>query len=266
MFSTTTTMKTAALLLISSGWVRSVLGHANVTSPPIRSPGQNFLTACGQTSFNEVKGDPTGHIEEQEPVTPGCVLTLCRGMPFSDTPPANVQQVSPGQQMTMDVVCSIPHGGPANVSLVDTTVGGSGKAIGSFLASFDNFCPTSGPTPSDQTNLQFNLPDANTIGGKCQTAGDCVVQLFWATPDFSQNYYYCVDVAIATNTSSSGGSSTSGSSGGVSISNTNSNTPTIGGFSTSTTGATTSTGTGTNTAASSQKTSAARRRARLLWF
>jgi len=52
-------------------------------------------------------------------------------------------------------------------------------------------------TPADQTNLQFTLPDAATIGSNCQIAGDCVVQLFWATPDFSQNYYYCVDVVMA---------------------------------------------------------------------
>ena len=52
--------------------------------------------------------------------------------------------------MTMDVDCTIPHGGPANVSLVDTTVGGSGEVIGSFLKTFDDFCPTSGKTPADR--------------------------------------------------------------------------------------------------------------------
>jgi len=178
-------------------YLPAVLGHARVSSPPIRSPGSNFLKTCGQTSFNSVQGDPTGHIEEQEPVNAGCDLTLCRGMPFSDVPAANIQTVKPSQAMAMSVDCTIPHGGPANVSLVDTTTGGSGSVIGSFLSTFDDFCPTSGPTPADQTNLQFTLPNAATIGSKCQTAGDCVVQLFWATPDFSQNYYYCVDVQMA---------------------------------------------------------------------
>ncbi|KAJ6610924.1 hypothetical protein B0H10DRAFT_1953510 [Mycena sp. CBHHK59/15] len=175
----------------------AVSAHARINTPPIRSPGNNFLQQCGQTSFASVQGDPTGHIEEQEPVNAGCDLTLCRGMLFSDQPASNVQTVKASQAMEMSVDCTIPHGGPANVSLVDTTVGGSGEFVGSFLKTFDNFCPTSGPTPADQTSLQFNLPDANTIGNKCQNAGDCVVQLFWATPDFSQNYYYCVDVVMA---------------------------------------------------------------------
>ena len=77
-----------------------------------------------------------------------------------------------------------------DVSVVDTTVGGAGVIIGSFLKTFDDFCPTSGKTPADQTNLQYNLPDADTIGDKCQNAGDCVVQLFWATPDFSQASFF----------------------------------------------------------------------------
>ncbi|KAJ7092722.1 hypothetical protein C8R44DRAFT_816360 [Mycena epipterygia] len=186
----------ATLALLALARLPAVLGHARVSSPPIRSPGNNFLQTCGKPSFASVTGDPTGHIEEQEPVTAGCELTLCRGMLFSDQPSSNVQTVQASQAMEMSVDCTIPHGGPANVSLVDTTVGGSGAFIGSFLKTFDDFCPTSGPTPADQTNLQFTLPNAATIGNKCQTAGDCVVQLFWATPDFSQNYYYCVDVVM----------------------------------------------------------------------
>ncbi|KAJ7038208.1 hypothetical protein C8F04DRAFT_998113 [Mycena alexandri] len=187
----------ATFALLCLARVPAVLGHARVSSPPIRQPGNNFLQTCGQSSFNSVKGDPTGHIEEQEPVNAGCDLTLCRGMPFSDQPASNVQTVKPSQAMAMNIDCTVPHGGPANVSLIDTTVGGSGAFVGQFLATFDNFCPTTGPAPADQTNLQYTLPDAATIGNKCQQAGDCVVQLFWATPDFSQNYYYCVDVVMA---------------------------------------------------------------------
>ncbi|KAJ7630932.1 hypothetical protein FB45DRAFT_916962 [Roridomyces roridus] len=169
-------------------YLPAVLGHARVSSPPIRSPGSNFLKTCGQTSFNSVQGDPTGHITERNrnQVNAGCDLTLCRGMPFSDVPAANIQTVKPSQAMAMSVDCTIPARWTGECSV-----------IGSFLSTFDDFCPTSGPTPADQTNLQFTLPNAATIGSKCQTAGDCVVQLFWATPDFSQNYYYCVDVQMA---------------------------------------------------------------------
>jgi hypothetical protein len=179
--------------LLPTAW-----GHARVNSPPIRGPGNDLVTTCGQASFDTITRDATGHIEEQTPFNSGtdCQPTLCRGMLFSDQPATNVQSVTPGQAMEMKIDCTIPHGGPANVSLVDTTVGGAGVVIGSFLKTFDDFCPTSGSTPADQTDLKFNLPSATDIGDKCQKAGDCVVQLFWATPDLSQNYYYCVDVSF----------------------------------------------------------------------
>ncbi|KAJ7900341.1 hypothetical protein B0H14DRAFT_3423713 [Mycena olivaceomarginata] len=185
---------TWALLCLAR--VPSVLGHARVTGLPIRSPGNAFLAKCGQPSFASVQSDPTGHIEEQEPVNAGCDLTLCRGMLLEDQPSSNILTVKPLQNMQMGIDCTVPHGGPANVSLVDTTTGGSGTIIGGFLKTFDDFCPTSGQTPADQTNLQYTLPSAAAIGNKCQAPGDCVIQLFWATPDFSQNYYYCHDVVM----------------------------------------------------------------------
>lgn len=174
-----------------------VKGHARVVSPPIREPGNAHLAACGQTSFSEITSDPTGHIEDQEPVNAGCQLTLCRGMLFADVPAANIQKVAPGDSMAMEIDCTIPHGGPANVTLLDVTGAGDGEVIGSQLATFDDFCPTAGAIPADQTNLQFTLPNSTTVGTRCQNPGDCVVQLFWATPDLSQNYYYCVDVDMA---------------------------------------------------------------------
>jgi hypothetical protein len=97
-----------------------------------------------------VQSDPTGHIEEQEPVNAGCDLTLCRGMLLEDQPSSNILTVKPLQNMQMGIDCTVPHGGPANVSLVDTTTGGSGTIIGGFLKTFDDFCPTSGQTPADR--------------------------------------------------------------------------------------------------------------------
>lgn len=91
-------------------------------------PGQSFLATCGQSSFNSVSSDPTGHIEEQTPFNAGCEPTLCRGMvflslfrsrgcsdlvlsqQFADQPASNVQTVTPGQAMSMAVDCTIPHG------------------------------------------------------------------------------------------------------------------------------------------------------------
>lgn len=136
----------------------------------------------------------------------------------------------------MQLACTIPHGydtlilplshrarinpllsGPANVTLLDTTGGGDGVVIGGKLAEFTDFCPLSGDTPADrkslsllytayysqgpirlETNLQFTLPSATDVGTKCQKAGDCVVQLFWATPDLAQNYYYCTSFPQST--------------------------------------------------------------------
>ncbi|KAF7306922.1 putative chitin binding protein [Mycena indigotica] len=187
----------ALVPLLALAQLPGVLGHALVTSPAIRAPGPAFQEACGTTSFNAVTNIPDGHIEEQEPVTPGCELTLCRGMLFEDQPSTNVLKVKPLQKMQMAVDCTIPHGGPANVSLVDTTVGGAGEIVGSFLKTFDDFCPTTGAIPADQSTLQYTLPDAATIGTKCRRPGECVVQLFWATPGLDQNYYYCVDVVMA---------------------------------------------------------------------
>ena len=97
--------------------------------------------------------DPTGHIEEQEPVPPGCELELCRGLLFPDqaATAASTIKTAPGGNITFNVECTIPHGGPATVALVDTTTGGTGTVIGGFLKQFDSFCPTDGVTPPDRT-------------------------------------------------------------------------------------------------------------------
>jgi len=100
-----------------------------------------------------VTKDPTGHIEDQEPVNEGCELQLCRGLLFEDQDPtaASTVNVAPGGNITFNVECTIPHGGPANVALIDTTTGGTGTVIGDFLKEFDDFCPKDGVTPPDRT-------------------------------------------------------------------------------------------------------------------
>lgn len=96
--------------------------------------------------------DPSGHIEDQEPVNQGCELQLCRGLLFKDqaATAASTVQTVPGGNVTFNVKCTIPHGGPATVSLIDTTTGGTGTVIGNFLKEFDSFCPN-GETPPDRT-------------------------------------------------------------------------------------------------------------------
>jgi hypothetical protein len=196
-----------------------VASHALITSPPVRVPGPKHLEVCGKPSYDRLLLDPSGHIEEQLPIASSdCELTLCRGMLFEDQATTNIQRVTPGQQMTLGVDCTIPHGGPANVTLLDTTGGGPGRIIGGFLKTFADFCPTSGGTPADQSNLQFTLPQDDDIADACREDGQCVVQLFWATPDLSQNYYYCVDVTVGlaspgTGASTTGGPNTASSTG-----------------------------------------------------
>lgn len=99
-----------------------------------------------------MSNDPSGHIEDQEPVKPGCELQLCRGLLFEDqaATAASTVKTAPGGNLTFNVNCTIPHGGPATVSLIDTTTGGTGTVIGGFLKEFDDFCPN-GETPPDRT-------------------------------------------------------------------------------------------------------------------
>jgi hypothetical protein len=99
-----------------------------------------------------VTKDATGHIEEQEPVNASCELELCRGLLFKDqaATAASTVKVAPGGNITFNVECTIPHGGPATVALVDTTTGGTGTVIGGFLKEFNSFCPTSGVAPPDR--------------------------------------------------------------------------------------------------------------------
>ena len=115
--------------------------------------GPTHLAKCGNTSFSEVTKDARGPIEGQRPVNPGCELELCRGLQFADqnATAASTVHVAPSGHITFNVVCAITHGGPANVSLIDTTTGGAGTVIGGSLKHFDDFCPTSGVIPPERT-------------------------------------------------------------------------------------------------------------------
>jgi len=195
MFRTLSLVVAPAALLLAT--LPGASAHAQVSD--IRVPGPAHLLACGKTSFDEVTKDPAGHIEDQQPVPPGCELQLCRGLLFKDqaATAASTVTTTPSGNVTFNVKCTIPHGGPANVKLIDTTTGGTGTVIGDSLKQFDVFCPTTGVTPPDQSTLQVTLPDAATLAGRCSKPGDCVTQLFWATPDGSQNYFYCKDTVVS---------------------------------------------------------------------
>ena len=73
--------------------------------------------------------------------------------------------------------------GNANVSIVDTT---SNTVIGDALISWDVYASTATGVTADQTNFDITIPE--DLGGKCTTAGDCVIQWFWDAPEIDQTY------------------------------------------------------------------------------
>lgn len=64
-----------------------------------------------------------------------CRLELCKGIPFADAKPGDVQKFSPGQTVPIKVNIGAPHTGIANVSVVDTA---TNSIIGQPLIEFQN--------------------------------------------------------------------------------------------------------------------------------
>lgn len=85
-----------------------------------------------------------------------------------------------------------PHAGFANVSIVDTK---TNKVIGEPLATWADFANNAYPTPANQTKFAVTIPA--DLGGRCATAGDCVVQHFWDSRSVDQSYESCVDFVVA---------------------------------------------------------------------
>ena len=127
-----------------------------------------------------------------------CTDVLC-SYQFADNQ-ANVQTYTLGQTIPMVVEIRAPHtyvylslascplanlypSGNANVSIVDTT---SNTVIGDALISWDVYASTATGVTADQTNFDITIPE--DLGGKCTTAGDCVIQWFWDAPEIDQTY------------------------------------------------------------------------------
>ncbi|CAG8961357.1 hypothetical protein HYFRA_00013818 [Hymenoscyphus fraxineus] len=189
----------ATLLALTS----TVLSHGIITSPTPRSPGPASLQACGPTVTNNIKGDPTSHVEDlpeaaaKDKLYQGpqaCNLWLCRGLQAADNI-KNVQSWKVGQKVTIRVALRIKHVGVANVSLVDTRtngfVGGGGMLV-VWERGYADEAVT--PTPKNQTTFDVTIPD---LGGACKVAGECVLQWWWYGTKARQTYESCVDFTIA---------------------------------------------------------------------
>lgn len=138
---------------------------------------------------------------------------LCRGAQFEDNA-NNVQQFKAGQVVPMTALIPIPHVGPMNVSIVDTT---TNKAISGPLISFDVYADESlaqvsyAPsvplrrdvirlirenTQLPPNNTAFSVTMPNITAGACNVAGKCVLQWFWFGTNAKQTYESCVDFVM----------------------------------------------------------------------
>ena len=75
-----------------------------------------------------------------------------------------------------------PHTGVANVSIVSVA---DNTVIAGPLVSFENAYNNQQPLSDQTATTDFNItiPD---LGGKCATAGDCVVQWWWDARSIDQ--------------------------------------------------------------------------------
>ncbi|KAB5567020.1 hypothetical protein GE09DRAFT_754851 [Coniochaeta sp. 2T2.1] len=179
------------------GLAALVSSHGLVQKPAARQPGDATGAACGKTMQNFYQIDNTSYPEALLRANPGglkdgydakkCNLFLCKGYQFADNA-ARVQAYKPGDVVDMEVWIRIPHKGYANVSVVDTA---SNTVVGSPLLVWkDNYAATANP-PKDQTKFSVTVPE---LGGKCTTAGACVIQWYWLGQ--GQTYESCIDFTV----------------------------------------------------------------------
>ncbi|KAK0641492.1 hypothetical protein B0T16DRAFT_215154 [Cercophora newfieldiana] len=173
-----------------------VSAHGNITWPPARLPGPAMLAACGQAAVNTVLGDGTIALEEVKPSSPSCNVGLCRGAQFEDNK-ANVQTFSLGQVVIIEVALTIPHEGPANISIVSTK---TNSIVGGILLFFDTYADEKvAELPANNTAFGVTLPTGKAgeeVQAACQQPGDCVLQWWWLGTDAKQTYESCIDFVL----------------------------------------------------------------------
>ncbi|KAI1116197.1 hypothetical protein F5Y14DRAFT_89822 [Nemania sp. NC0429] len=179
-------------------------GHGYISSPAMRMPGDATTAACGKSVVADIVRDKTSHVEglpELAAKDAGyhaaqCNLWLCRGVQFADNA-ANVQAYAPGQVVAVKVALTIPHAGSANVSVVDTKTNTVvGQPLLTWPAGYADERQYYGNTlPANQTSFNVTIP--TTLGARCATAGDCVIQWWWYGKGARQTYESCIDFTVA---------------------------------------------------------------------
>jgi hypothetical protein len=159
----------------------TVTAHGYVSYPAARQVGAASDAACGKLVTSVIKADNTSHVEglpeEAAQANSGyhadkCNLWLCKGIQYGDNV-QNVQKYVAGETVEMKVLITIPHDGPANVSIVDLA---KNEIIGDMLfvwpAHYANESQFhAGTMPKNQTDFNVTLPD---VSDRCATAGACV--------------------------------------------------------------------------------------------
>ncbi|KAI0104154.1 hypothetical protein GGR51DRAFT_233893 [Nemania sp. FL0031] len=179
-------------------------GHGYISSPAMRMPGDATTAACGKSVVADIVRDKTSHVEGLPELAAkdtgyhaaSCNLWLCRGVQFADNA-ANVQAWTPGQVVPVKIALTIPHVGSANVSVVDTKTNAIvGQPLLSWPSGYADEKQFYGKTlPANQTDFSITVP--TTLGDKCATAGDCVVQWWWYGTGARQTYESCIDFTVA---------------------------------------------------------------------
>ncbi|KAI0200463.1 hypothetical protein F4808DRAFT_161150 [Astrocystis sublimbata] len=181
-----------------------VHGHGFITTPAMRMPGDATKAVCGSGVVADIVRDKTSHVEGLPEIAAkdsgydgaACNLWLCRGVQFGDNA-ANVQTYTPGQEVEVKVQVTIPHMGMANVSVVDTKTNAVlGEPLLRWPSGYADEKLYYGDTlPANQTDFKVTIP--TTLGDKCATAGDCVIQWWWYGTGAKQTYEACIDFTVA---------------------------------------------------------------------
>lgn len=215
-------------LAIVSSLPTLAFAHGIITSPPSRQVGAAMKSVCGEQvcvsspsqsalqrcliqhlssskyhinstiRTNNLQSNPYGDIQQlnqistsQKDFTSSCDVTLCKGLQFEDNNSSSqVQVFTPGQTVPFTIDIQAKHTGVANVSVVNTK---TNTMIGTPILNFPVYASTSTEIPKNQTSFDVKMPD---MGSSCGTAGDCVVQWWWDSPESKQTYMSCVDFTM----------------------------------------------------------------------
>lgn len=171
--------------------------HGNITFPPARLPGPAMVALCGQPAVDTVLSDGTIALEEIIPASAACNIGLCRGAQFADVPTPNIQSYSPGQVVLVEVALTIPHLGPANLSIVETA---TNTVVGDILLFFDAYADEGAKElPGNNTAFGVTMPTGKKgeeAVKRCGVAGQCVLQWWWLGTGAKQTYESCVDFVM----------------------------------------------------------------------